>query len=225
MLQHTSPRPVARPYPTQHPHSTSKTILNTHYSTKGEAFASTPPTTETDYQPEPDSTSPLSGRVLVLNQSYEPMSVCNVQKAMVLLFLNKADLVASDEVRVIRSVSQHFAYPSVIRLRRYINVPIKRVELSRKNILRRDGNRCQYCGTLKGQLTVDHVTPKSRGGGDTWENLVCACVRCNVKKGNRTPDEAGLSLLKTPRRPSHVTFIRSIGGEIDEHWKPYLFMS
>jgi 5-methylcytosine-specific restriction endonuclease McrA len=136
----------------------------------------------------------------------------------------KAELVAGVEHRTIRSVSQSFPFPSVIRLRRYIHVPVKKVELSRKNILRRDGNRCQYCGTTKPPLTVDHVIPKSRGGTDTWENLVCACTKCNIRKGNRTPEEASMKLAKTPRRPTHVTFIRNVSADLDELWKPYLFV-
>ena len=136
----------------------------------------------------------------------------------------KAEVVVAHEKRRIRSVRDIFSYPSVIRLRRYINIPIKKVELSRKNILRRDGHQCQYCGSNKPPLTVDHVMPRSRGGADSWENLVCACIKCNVKKGNRTPEEAGMKLMKTPRRPTHVTFIKNLGGEVDERWKPYLFI-
>ena len=171
------------------------------------------------------SAGSLGGRVLVLNQSYEPISVCNVKKAMALLFLMKAEIVASNESRKVRTIKDIFAYPSVIRLRRYIHVPVRKVELSRKNILRRDNHQCQYCGTTKAPLTIDHIVPKSRGGGETWENLACACVKCNTKKGNRTPDEAGMNLLTNPRRPSYVTFIKNLGGEIDERWKPYLFMT
>ncbi len=168
--------------------------------------------------------SGLGGRVLVLNQSYEPISVCNIRKAMGLLCLMKAEIVVANEKRRVRSVSNAFTCPSVIRLRRYIHVPVKKVELSRKNILRRDAHRCQYCGIVKPPLTIDHVMPKSRGGLDAWENLVCACVKCNVKKGNRTPEEASMKLSKTPRRPSHVTFIKNLSGDLDEGWKPYLFM-
>lgn len=168
--------------------------------------------------------SGLEERVLVLNQSYEPISVCNVKKAVTLLFLMKAEVVVANDSRFVRSVSQALICPSVIRLRRYIHMPIKKVELSRKNILRRDGHRCVYCNTTKLPLTVDHVIPRSRGGGDTWENLVCACVKCNVRKGNRTPDEANMKLTTTPRRPSHVTFIKNLGGDLDDGWKPYLFM-
>jgi 5-methylcytosine-specific restriction endonuclease McrA len=167
----------------------------------------------------------LSGRVLILNQSYEPISVCNIKKAIGLLFLMKAEIVISNENRAVRSAKNVFEHPSVIRLRRYIHVPVRKVELSRKNILRRDNNRCQYCGTTKPPLTIDHIMPRSRGGLDTWENLVCACIKCNTKKGNRTPEEASMNLSKTPRRPSYVTFIKNLGGDIDERWKPYLFMT
>jgi 5-methylcytosine-specific restriction endonuclease McrA len=114
--------------------------------------------------------------------------------------------------------------PSILRLSVYYRVPHKRVILSRKNILRRDSNRCQYCGRGDLPLTIDHVVPRTRGGDESWENLVCACMKCNNKKGDRTPEEAGLKLLSMPRRPNHVTFIRHFVGRIDEKWKPYLFM-
>ncbi len=115
-------------------------------------------------------------------------------------------------------------FPSVIRLSAYIHLPYKNIELSRKNIIRRDGHRCQYCSKSSPPLTIDHVMPKSRGGSDTWENLVCACVRCNNRKGNRTPEEAGMPLLRRPRKPSHIMFIRHIEGRVKEQWKPFLFM-
>lgn len=199
------------------------------FHTPGRAAATTLTASLAPSQNRASSSEPppysLGGRVLVLNQSYEPISVCNIKKAMTLLFLMKAEIVVTNDKRKVRSIRSIFACPSVIRLRRYIHVPVKKVELSRKNILRRDNHQCQYCGTPKAPLTIDHVLPKSRAGTDTWENLVCACVKCNTKKGNRTPDEAGMKLLKTPRRPSHVTFIKNIGGELDESWKPYLFMT
>jgi 5-methylcytosine-specific restriction endonuclease McrA len=207
-------------------------------SAKGVAFPklspqTASPATPLEYQPfslpydrEYDNiVYSMSGRVLVLNQSYEPISVCNVKKAISLLFLMKAEIVVSNDNRSVRSVRSAFKHPSVIRLSRYIHVPVKKVELSRKNLMRRDAHRCQYCGSTKPPLTLDHIQPRSRGGGDSWENLVTACIRCNTKKGNRTPDEAGMKLLKTPRRPSHVTFIKNLGGDIDERWKPYLFMT
>ncbi len=167
----------------------------------------------------------ISGRVLILNQSYEPITVCSVQKAVILLYLDKAEIVAETEGRWIRSVSQRLPFPSVIRLRRYKRVPYKQIMLSRKNILRRDGHRCQYCGTSASPLTVDHIVPRSHGGRDTWENLVTACVRCNNIKSNRTPEHAGMYLRSIPRKPSHVTFIVHSVGHVDTHWRPYLFMA
>ena len=90
--------------------------------------------------------------------------------------------------------------------------------------MRRDNFRCQYCGTKAHNLTLDHVIPKSRGGSDSWENLVAACVKCNNKKSNRTPDEANLKLLNKPRRPSHIFFLKQYMGNYDDNWRPFLFM-
>lgn len=177
---------------------------------------------------EPHSTAvsmpSLNSRVLVLNQSYEPVSVCSTKKAILLLLLTKAEVVEHRNAASIRTVRSSFPFPSVIRLSAYIRVPYKRIELSRKNVLRRDGHRCQYCGTMTTPLTVDHVIPRSRGGIDAWENLVCACVTCNNKKGSRTPDEAHMRLLTIPKRPHHVTFLKHFIGKADDTWRPYLFM-
>lgn len=164
------------------------------------------------------------GKVLILNQNYEPLTICNWKKAVVLLYLGKAEIVERSDGKMLRSVSTAIPMPSIVRLSVFYRVPHKRVILSRKNILRRDGNRCQYCGRGDLPLTVDHIIPKTRGGEDSWENLVCACIRCNNKKGDRTPEEAGMKLLSVPRRPHHVAFIRHFVGRIDEKWKPYLFM-
>jgi 5-methylcytosine-specific restriction endonuclease McrA len=166
----------------------------------------------------------LANRVLVLNQSYEPISVCSAKKAFLLIFLLKADLVAEREDRVLRSVHATYPYPSVIRLSSYIRVKFKNVELSRRNILRRDNNQCQYCGKTTTPLTLDHIIPRSRGGMDTWDNLVIACIRCNNRKGNQTPEEAGMKLAKQPRKPHHVIFLKNFMGKVDEAWKPYLFL-
>ncbi len=170
------------------------------------------------------SSNILTGRVLVLNQSYEPISICSPKKAMILIFLFKADLVAKKRGKVVRSPSKAFPFPSVIKLSSYVRVPYRKVELSRKNIMRRDSNSCQYCGTKKGQLTIDHIIPKSRSGSDTWDNLVTACVKCNNKKGNKTPEEANLHLLKRPGKPNHILFIKQFAGKVDDNWKPFLFM-
>lgn len=163
--------------------------------------------------------------MLVLNQNYEPMSVCNVKKAIILLFLGKAELIEAHEERRIHSISMSLPFPSIVRLGVYIHVPYKKIILSRKNILRRDAHRCQYCGRHDVALTVDHIVPKAKLGEDTWENLVTACVECNNRKGNRTLEDARMKLLRKPMKPNHVTFIRHFVGTIDERWKPYLFMN
>jgi len=166
----------------------------------------------------------LNAKVLVLNQSYEPMSVISARKAIVLLYLGKAELLETLEGKQLRSVSLAMPFPSVLRLGVYIRLPYKNIILSRKNILRRDGHRCQFCGRGDLTLTLDHVFPLSRGGEDTWENLVCACVNCNNRKGDRTPEEAAMPLRRRPMRPNHVTFIRQFVGTVNERWKPYLFL-
>jgi 5-methylcytosine-specific restriction endonuclease McrA len=153
------------------------------------------------------------------------MSICNVQRAVILLFLGKAELVASVDSRNIVSVNLKFPFPAIVRLKAYIRVPYKKIVLSRRNILRRDNHRCQYCQRSDVPLTIDHVIPKSKGGDDSWENLVTACVRCNNKKGDRTPEEAEMRLMKKPVRPSHITFMKNFLGRIDDQWKPYLFMN
>jgi len=165
----------------------------------------------------------MDSNVLVLNQDYQPLSICSVQRSVKLLFLEKAELLHDDPERKIRTVNDEFIYPSVIRLRYYINIPYTRIVLSRRNVMKRDRHTCQYCG-IKSDLTLDHVFPKSRGGGDSWENLVTACNRCNVRKGNRTPDEANMPLRRKPFRPIHITFFRDILGGVQENWKPYLYM-
>ncbi|GIV59160.1 HNH endonuclease [Rhodocaloribacter litoris] len=165
----------------------------------------------------------MNGHVLVLNQDYRALTVCSVQRAAVLVILQKAELVEAMPERYLRSPGFRLPWPSIVRLKAYVSVPYKRILLTRKNILRRDHFRCQYCGSRE-RLTIDHILPRSRGGPDTWENLVAACVPCNNRKGNRTPEEAGMSLRRRPFRPSHVMFIRDYVGTVDEAWKPYLFL-
>lgn len=165
----------------------------------------------------------MNGHVLVLNQDYQPLSVCGVRKSLMLLCLEKAEMLHPLADRKIHTVSSQFDFPSVIRLRRYARIPFKTIVLSRKNILKRDGNRCQYCGTSE-DLTIDHVLPRSRGGKDTWENLVAACNRCNHKKGGHTPKEAGMPLKREPFRPHHILFLQEFVGNVDEQWRPYLYL-
>ena len=164
----------------------------------------------------------LSANVLVLNQNYEPMGLCSARRALVLIFRGKAQAVEVGD-QFIHSVAQRFPVPSVVRLERYINAPRRRAVLSKRNIMRRDGHQCQYCGTRDKKLTIDHIVPRKLGGQETWENLVCACVSCNNKKGEHPPDKVGLELMTNPKRPSNVAFMRNFAGATDHRWKPYLF--
>lgn len=165
----------------------------------------------------------MRAHVLVLNQDYRALTVCSVERAVVLIHLHKAEMVEALPGHFLRSPSIQFPWPSIVRLKMFVRVPYRKIMLSRKNILRRDRFRCQYCGSRE-KLTVDHVLPKSRGGRDTWLNLVAACTSCNNRKGSHTPEEARMPLRRKPFRPSHVMFIRDYVGNLDDTWKPYLFL-
>ncbi len=165
----------------------------------------------------------LGRRVLLLNQSYEPLAICSVKKAIILLFLSKAHIVAQRNDKFIHSVNNVYPLPTVIRLNNYVRVPYMQAILSRKNIIRRDGHKCAYCGRSDIPLTVDHIIPRAKGGEDVWDNLVCACFRCNNKKGDRTPEDAGLSLQIKPYIPNRILFIKNATKTIDDSWRPYLF--
>lgn len=165
----------------------------------------------------------LKKNVLILNQNYEPIAICNVKKAVILVFLGKAEIVEKLDSEIC-SVSFSMAFPSVVRLTIYIYKPYAAVVLNRKNIHRRDRHTCQYCGKKTMPLTVDHIVPKQFGGKETWENLVCACVRCNNRKGNQTADQAGMHLLKRPKKPSRLFFLQFFIEKPHETWRPYLFL-
>lgn len=166
----------------------------------------------------------LNKKVLLLNQNYEPVCVVNAKKAIILVCLDKVEIIESRDFHV-RSQFTSWPMPSVIRLVHFIRIPKKRVELTRHNIFRRDGFQCQYCGTKKGPFTLDHVVPRSQGGLDSWENLVCACLVCNNKKGDKSLERAHLKLLKKPKKPSYLFFIQHFIGTHEECWKPYLYMN
>jgi len=164
-----------------------------------------------------------SARVLILNASFEPLHVCSVKRAVALLMLEVAERV-EDGDRVLRSVSQAFPVPSVIRLRRFVRRPYRqRVAFNRRNVFKRDDHICQYCGARSNDLTLDHVLPRSRGGPTTWENVVACCKRCNAKKRDRTPDEAGMHLRRPPYAPRFI-FSSAYGvlPDIDPIWEKYL---
>lgn len=164
----------------------------------------------------------LNGRkVLILNQDYTALTICTVQKAFILVYLKKAEMISENEDQPLRTVSSTYPMPSIIRLFRYVNLPYRGVMLSRQNIFKRDGNVCQYCGSPY-DLTLDHVMPKSRGGRSTWDNLATACKGCNSKKGDLTPEEADMPLKRPPFKPSFIMFLRDFSGSINEEWKQYL---
>ncbi len=139
---------------------------------------------------------------------------------MVLILKGKAEQVEHNG----RLVLPDFPLPTVIRLRYYVKIPYKEITLSRRNVLHRDHYVCQYCGDRRHDLTIDHIVPRCRGGSDSWDNVVAACLKCNVKKGDRTLKESGMSLVIPPRRPvSHVYFEiskHSLSSEL--HWEKYV---
>lgn len=164
--------------------------------------------------------------VLVLNASYEPIHVCAVRRALILLVKGMASTEEAGEGRV-HSPSQSLAVPSVIRLLEYRRIPRQMRAISRKNILIRDQYTCQYCNKQfgAGDLTLDHVVPRSRGGNNTWENLVACCLRCNNRKGDRLPVEAQMRLQRQPK-PFNLHTSRSLMrqmGNHQENWRKYLF--
>ncbi|HWQ35892.1 MAG TPA: HNH endonuclease [Blastocatellia bacterium] len=168
----------------------------------------------------------MTDRVLVLNSTYEPINVCTTRRAIVLILKGIARTEERSE-RLFHSSRASIPVPSVIRLTEYVHIPFERKSLSRKNILLRDHNTCQYCSRVfsPSDLTLDHVIPKSRGGNSNWDNLVACCKRCNNRKGNALPEEAGMKLMKRPQAFSlHVNRqIMRYLGRSDAAWRKYLF--
>src|SRR5215203_3882580 len=161
-------------------------------------------------------------QVLVLNASYEALNVTSVRRAHVLVFKGKAEVIEALE-QPLRSASDTFLWPHVIRLVTYVSVPRKvQRKISRRALFARDGWRCAYCGTSSGRLTLDHVVPRSRGGESSWENVVTACAPCNHKKGNRLLEETQMALSFVPRAPAPALFIQIAAPRIPTGWQPYL---
>ena len=192
----------------------------------------------------------LTASVLVLNRFYMAVHVVSVRRAFTLLFRELAEVIHIEggqyanysfdswreisELRArykephedwIRAVNFEIQVPRVIRLLFYDRMPKQAVRFNRRNIFARDGNRCQYCGRRvpTSELSLDHVIPRSRGGETTWENIVCSCVKCNVKKGGRTPHEAHLTLVRHPVRPKRSPLLSiKLGNPKYESWKNFL---
>jgi 5-methylcytosine-specific restriction endonuclease McrA len=161
-------------------------------------------------------------QVLVLNASYEPLNVCSVKRAHVLVWKGKAEVLESLD-RPLTSATATFVWPHVIRLRVYVRVPraVKR-RISRRALFARDGFRCVYCGDSSHRLTLDHVVPRSRGGDSVWENVVTACAPCNLRKGDRLLEEASMTLARQPKAPAPVLFIRLAAHRVPATWRQYL---
>lgn len=174
----------------------------------------------------------MYGRVLLLNgNTWEPLSVISVPRAINLLLAGKAQVI-EESGRSLRTICSEYPVPSVIALKRYINVPRRNAAWSRKGVLARDDYTCIYCGVRPGDIqrnqpltradfTVDHIQPKSRGGKDTWANTACACYFCNHRKGGQTANEAGMKLRWEPKTPRTSYIIISMGHGPDT-WKKYI---
>jgi 5-methylcytosine-specific restriction endonuclease McrA len=187
----------------------------------------------------------LSTSVLVLNRLYQPVHVTSVRRALILLyrgaakavdaqyqtfdFESWAELSAAVNEESIGTPHKRLRVPRVILLQAYDHLPRARVRFSRLNIYARDRNTCQYCGRKpqRAELNLDHVVPRSRGGVTSWENVVCSCVPCNLRKGGRTPDEAHMKLMRQPIRPRWTPFFRGPpkSGAFYEQWLPFLTLS
>lgn len=178
--------------------------------------------------------------VLVLNRHWQPIHITSVHRAFSLLYVGVARVIGADfslfdfdswaalsavenDVRVIHTVSRVILVPHVIMLQLYDRLPCAQVRFSRLNIYVRDENRCQYCSVSgeRSELNLDHVVPRSRGGRTTWENVVCSCVPCNLRKGARTPIEAGMRLRRAPVRPRWSPTFRP-RGSLPREWLPFL---
>ena len=174
----------------------------------------------------------VNRQVLLLNGgNWEPLIVISLPRALNLVWQGKA-VIVEETGEVLRSVTRHFPVPSVVALQRYINVPRRKAHWCRKSVLERDGFRCIYCGIRLGEaehnrilkkadFTVDHIVPRSRGGNDVWTNTACSCSRCNHRKGDRLPHEAGMRLLWEPKRPrtSYLVIAYGSGPSI---WRRYI---
>ncbi|HSB20311.1 MAG TPA: HNH endonuclease [Anaeromyxobacteraceae bacterium] len=186
----------------------------------------------------------LDTGVLVLNRVYQPVHITSVRRAFAMLYQGAARAIdaqfqtfdfdswsalsAASHEDAIGAVGRRIRVPRVIVLLAYDRMPRARVRFSRFNIYARDDNTCQYCGQrwARADLNLDHVVPRSRGGSTTWENVVCSCVPCNLRKGGRTPEEAGMRLLRAPARPRWTPMFRSATRRaFYREWRPFLSLA
>lgn len=194
--------------------------------------------------------SGLESKVLVLNKLYMAVRVISAKRAFILLAKGLAEVIHVEDGRYlnydfltwqevaalqrefererhdwVRTVRTEIAVPRIVRLLGYDRLPAQDVKLNRRNLFARDRNQCQYCGHYfpTGDLSIDHVKPRAQGGGDTWENLVCACIWCNARKGGRTPEQASMKLVRPPKKPKRNPLITlRLGNEKYQSWKAFL---
>lgn len=189
----------------------------------------------------------LNHQVLVLNRLWQAVNVCSVRRALSLLFEGHAQVVFGDqdgdfktynfsqwrdlsqarphEEESVGTISFRVRVPRVILLMVFDRLPKKEVKFTRHNIFERDKNTCQFCGMTfeRKDLNLDHVVPRDRGGPTTWENIVCSCIPCNTRKANRTPAEAGIRLIRKPKRPKWRPFVQvNFGAPVHDSWKHFL---
>ena len=166
----------------------------------------------------------MAQQVLVLNASYEPINVCSVQRAIVLVLKEKAE-VLERSARRLRAATASFPWPNVIRLLSFVRVPRHEArKITRRAVFARDDYLCQYCGSGS-KLTVDHVVPRSRGGRSSWDNVVTSCAPCNSRKGDQLPAEVGMLPRTTPRAPRPDIFIAVAAPKRPKTWDAYLAAS
>ena len=161
--------------------------------------------------------------VLLLNANYEPLNVCNIRRAVTLILLGKAEVIQDTGTCVFTSCGQ-LSVPSVVRMTYQVKRPMPSLRLSRHSVLARDNYTCQYCGSNR-DLTIDHVVPRWVGGPQTWENLVACCRRCNLKKADKTPVQAGMKLKRLPERPHYVPYLslqKYIRASTRDDWQFFL---
>jgi len=169
-----------------------------------------------------------STRILLLSPNYEPLEVIGWRKAMCLLSMGKIEVVEELDDQNIRSVSIIFKMPAVVRLINMFRRPRKRIRYRKNNVFARDRWTCCYCGVKKNasELTVDHVLPRAQGGKTDWSNVVASCPRCNLRKADRTPQQAGMKMHYKPYQPDWVPVLSfQVKAELPEVWRPYCFQA
>jgi len=161
-------------------------------------------------------------RVLLLNSTYEPLTVVNARRALKLLFSKKAHTVEQSKL-FIATIKARIRLPSVIQIMYYVKKPYSRPKFSKKSVFIRDNYQCQYCGRYSTRPTIDHVVPKCKGGKTGWHNVVTACHNCNNKKSDRTLKEANMNLIKSPREPRYIIYSSIITPSKMKRWEKYFY--